>query len=102
MWGNPALACALLIGQSFSARGGWDMEPGDDQDLVDLPAHVFERDGERHLQPCAEVLLTERAGEAIMSRGIMPLLSYKNRNAVRLMRFQSIAAPSGALAGAWS
>lgn len=77
------------------------MEPGDDQDLVDLPAHVFEQDGERHLQPCAEVLLTERAGEAILARGFMPLLSYKNRNAVRVMRFQSIAQPSSPLAGAW-
>jgi predicted component of type VI protein secretion system len=100
LWGNPAIACALLIGQSFLARG-WDMEPGDEQDLVDLPAHVFEQAGERHLQPCAEVLLSERAGEAILSRGLMPLLSYKNRNAVRLMRFQSIADPSRPLSGPW-
>jgi type VI secretion system protein ImpC len=100
LWGNPALACAQLIGQSFLARG-WDMEPGDAQDLDDLPAHVFQQDGERHLQPCAEVLLTERAGEAILSHGLMALLSYKNRNAVRLMRFQSIAQPSSPLAGPW-
>jgi type VI secretion system protein ImpC len=100
LWGNPALACAMLIGQSFLARG-WAMEPGDDLDLVDLPAHVFEQDGEGHLQPCAEVLLSERAGEAILGLGLMPLLSYKNRNAVRLMRFQSIAAPSSPLSGPW-
>jgi type VI secretion system protein ImpC len=100
LWGNPALACAMLIGQSFLARG-WEMEPGDDLDLVDLPAHVFERHGERHLQPCAEVLLSERAGEAILGLGLMPLLSYKNRNAIRLMRFQSIAAPSSPLSGPW-
>jgi type VI secretion system protein ImpC len=98
LWGNPAIACALLIGQSFLARG-WDMEPGDEQDLGDLPAHVFDQDGERHLQPCAEVLLSERAGEAILSRGLMPLLSYKNRNAVRVMRFQSVAEPSRPLSG---
>jgi len=100
LWGNPALACALLIGQAFLAQG-WDMEPGDALDLEDLPAHVFEQDGERHLQPCAEVLLTERAGEAILRRGLMPLLSYKNRNAARLMRFQSIADPCAALSGPW-
>ncbi len=100
LWGNPALACALLIGQSFLARS-WEMEPGDELDLIDLPAHVYEEDGERHLQPCAEVLLTERAGEAILNRGLMPLLSYKNRNAARLMRFQSIAEPSRPLSGPW-
>jgi hypothetical protein len=32
----------------------------------------------------------------------MPLLSFKSRNAVRLMRFQSIGKPAQALAGPWA
>lgn len=100
LWGNPALACALLLGQSFLARG-WGMEPGDELDIDGLPAHTFEQDGERHLQACAEVYISERAGEAILSRGVMPLLSYKNRNAVRVMRFQSVAQPAQPLSGPW-
>ncbi|HEV7803133.1 MAG TPA: type VI secretion system contractile sheath large subunit, partial [Burkholderiales bacterium] len=101
LWGNPALACVLLIGRAFAARG-WDMAPGDELDVDDLPAHTFEADGEKHLQPCAEVLIIERAGQALLERGVMPLLSYKNRNAVRVLRFQSIAEPSRALSGPWS
>jgi type VI secretion system protein ImpC len=100
LWGNPALACALLIGQSFVERG-WDMEPGDQLDIGDLPAYSFEQDGETQLQACAEAYLTERAGEAILHRGLMPLLSFKNRNAVRVMRFQSLADPAQPLAGPW-
>ena len=100
LWGNPALACALLIGRSFSARG-WSMEPGDELDIDGLPAHTFEQDGEPQLQACAEVYLTERAGQAMLNRGVMPLLSHKNRNAIRLMRFQSLADPVQRLSGPW-
>jgi type VI secretion system protein ImpC len=100
LWGNGALACALLIGRAFLARG-WDMEPGDELDVDDLPAHTFEEDGEKHLQACAETYLSERAGQAVLDRGLIPLLSYKNRNAVRVMRFESIADPAAALSGPW-
>lgn len=100
LWGNPALACALLIGRAFISRG-WEMEPGDELDLEDLPAHTFDADGEKHLQACAEAHLTERAGQALLERGLIPLLSYKNRNVVRVLRFQSIADPAQPLSGPW-
>jgi len=100
LWGNGALACALLIGRAFAARG-WDMEPGDELEVEDLPAHTYDDDGEKRLQPCAETTLVDRAAEAILEAGLMPLLSYKNRNAMRVMRFQSIAKPAQALSGPW-
>jgi len=37
----------------------------------------------------------------VLARGIMPLLGHRQRNAVRLARFQSLAEPATALAGAW-
>jgi type VI secretion system protein ImpC len=101
LWGNGALACALLIGRSFASRG-WEMEPGDELEVEDLPAHVYDDEGGKRLQPCAEAALVDRAAEAILGAGLMPLLSYKGRNAVRLMRFQSIASPARALSGPWS
>jgi len=51
---------------------------------------------------CAEAAFADRAAEAILAAGLMPLLSRKDRNAVRLMRFQSIAHPAQALSGSWS
>lgn len=100
LWGNGALACALLIGRAYAERG-WDMEPGDELEVDDLPAHTYEDDGEKRMQPCAEAPLGERAGEALLEAGLMPLLSRKDRNAVRLLRFQSIAKPAQPLAGPW-
>lgn len=99
LWGNPAFACALLIATSFQEQGwkiqeqDWKIEPGDISEITDLPALVYEEDSEKQLQACAELYLSEIAAESILDKGIMPLVSFRNRNAARLLRFQSIAEP---------
>jgi type VI secretion system protein ImpC len=98
LWGNPAIACAYLLGETFS-RKGWDMRPGLIQDIDNLPAHVFQRDGEAVLKPCAEVSLGTRAVERMAERGLMPLLSFQGRDSVQLASFRSIAGE--VLAGRW-
>ena len=98
LWGNPAFASALLIATSFQEQG-WNMQPGDNTEITDLPAYVYEDSGEKQLHACCELYLTERAAESILDKGIMPLVSYQNRNAARILRFQSIANPATALLG---
>ena len=101
LWGNPAFALALLAGQAFQ-EDGWAMDLDRRLDVADLPSHAYREEGEAKLQPCAEVLLSESAGEAILAHGIMPLMSYRNRNAARLLRWQSLADPAQALQGVWA
>lgn len=100
LWGNPALVCARLIVAAF-AEHGEEFSPGDVLELDDFPAHVYEEADERALQPATEALLGERATQAILTRGLMPLLGHRQINAVRLARFQSLAEPETSLAGAW-
>lgn len=100
LWGSPAIACAYLLGETFS-RYGWKMRPGMVQDIEGLPAHVYTVEGAKELKPCAEVLLTESAAELLIERGFMPLASMKGSDRVRLVRFQSVAKPSAPLAGKW-
>jgi len=100
LWGNPAFACACLLGQAFSEEG-WSFRPAA-AELGDLPLYVEEKDGERRTKPCAEVLLTLRAAEIMLERGFMPLLSFRDRDVVRLPRFQSVHEPLAPLAGAWT
>jgi len=100
LWGNPAFLVALLLGQSFS-ESGWEMHPGTVTEIDRLPLHVYRRDGESEPKPCAEVLLTEDAVERMIEEGLIPLVSFKNRDSVRLARFQSVAAPLRPLAGRW-
>jgi type VI secretion system protein ImpC len=100
LWGNPALACAYLLGEAF-LESGWEMRPGEISEISGLPAHVYKVDGESYLKPCGEALLGEQAAEAILDRGMMPFISMKGSDAIRLVRFQSIAAPPADLSGRW-
>jgi len=100
VWGNPALACLALLGQAFS-QDGWSLHPGAVQDLPGLPLHVYAEDGDSRIKPCAEVILSPRAAERLLDAGVMPLLSIPGHDAVRLARFQSLAAPPAPLAGRW-
>ncbi len=101
LWGHPAIACAYLLGEAF-ARYGWDMRPGAVSQIDGLPLHVYREGGESKVKPCAEVLLTESAVEMLLDHGLMPLVSLKDTDRVRLARFQSIAQPATALAGRWA
>jgi type VI secretion system protein ImpC len=90
LWGNPALACAEVIARAFLEEGpGLSIEG--QLEIDGLPAHVRDQDGERRLQPCAEFALPIRVGEEIVRRGMIPLLSFGNRNAVRVMGIRSIS-----------
>lgn len=100
LWGNAAFGLALLLGQAFNAEG-WDMEPGELLELDDLPAHTFRRDGEAHMQACAETWLPERAADAMLACGLMPLRSLRDRAAARFQRCQSLAQPPRPLSGPW-
>jgi type VI secretion system protein ImpC len=98
LWANPAFACAYLLAQTFTEQG-WSMRPGGVLEIAGLPVHVYAREGESEVKPCAEVVLTERALEKIASHGLMPLVSYRGRDFVRLPSVRSLAGP---LAGRWA
>lgn len=100
LWGNPAFVLALLLAQSFSGSG-WQMRVGEVAQISGLPLHISRKDGDAEMKPCAEVLLTEEAVEQIINAGLIPLVSFKNRDSVRVARFQSIADPPAPLAGRW-
>jgi len=97
LWGSGSLAATLLLGRGFNERG-WEMEPGDEREIGDLPAYTFTREGERELQPCAEQILGERQIDSMITAGLMPIASHRDRHAVTAIRFQSIADPPASLA----
>ncbi|MGE3152925.1 MAG: type VI secretion system contractile sheath large subunit [Nitrospiraceae bacterium] len=100
-WGNPVFACLVLLGKAFLEEG-WHLRPGSVQDIEGLPLHVYRDEaGDSVTKPCAEAWLTEKAAERLLDQGLMPLLSYKNQDRVRLLRFQSIATPLSPLQGRW-
>jgi type VI secretion system protein ImpC len=101
LWINPCFACLLLLAQSYRLYG-WEMEQGLKRDIDNLPIHTFKENGETFTKPCAEILLTENLSELILEQGLMPLISFRDTNRIRLARFQSISAPPKNLSGKWN
>jgi type VI secretion system protein ImpC len=100
LWGNPAIACACLLGEAFNLDG-WDLSPGRAMRIEGLPIHT---DPVREPTPQAEIWMTDRLAEAMMEEGVMPLASIKHTDAAQLVRFQSVAGRLGEarpLAGPW-
>ena len=99
VWGSGALAAAWSLGQAFAADG-WQGDVAQAREVDDLPAytHVL-ADGERELQACAEVFLSEQVLDGLLAGGLMPLASHRHRNAATLLRWQSVALPPQALRG---
>ncbi|MDX2036410.1 MAG: type VI secretion system contractile sheath large subunit [Isosphaeraceae bacterium] len=100
VWANPSYALAELLGRSFR-EDEWEMKPGTQTELLDLPVFVDRSTADHEILPCAEVIFTQASVEEILDHGLMPMLSYRNRDAVRVGRFQSIANPPGPLSGPW-
>ncbi len=84
LWGNPVFVCLVRLAGAGDSTG--------------LPLHVFERDGEKRIKPCAETLLPSGVIEAMLERGIMPVVALSGRDSVRVARLQSIAEPAAPLA----
>jgi type VI secretion system protein ImpC len=92
LWGNSACLCAYLMSQNFG-ESGWDFDPERGGEISGLPVQKIVSDGEPDMKPCAEAWLSETAEEAIRSRGMIPVLSIRGRDAVRITRLHSISAP---------
>lgn len=100
LWGNAALLCGCVIIDAFQEEG-WQMDPTGSGEVGDIPVHRLVEEGEKKVKPCAEAWLGERGEERIETQGIMPLLSIKGRDAVRVASLRSLASPATALSGRW-
>ncbi|HUS93420.1 MAG TPA: type VI secretion system contractile sheath large subunit [Phycisphaerae bacterium] len=102
LWGSPAFALVAVLGAGFTERG-WAMAPELYRDVEDLPMHVHtDAEGERQVMPCAEVYLSDRAGQALQDMGVTALLSVQGSNRLRLRGVAALADPVTALAGPWN
>lgn len=93
LWGHPALALAELAARSF-AQSGAAMRLGEHTDISGLPVVIVDEDGDQLAQPCGEIIVGQREAEALGALGIMPLLSIRGRDAIRLAGFRTLALPS--------
>ncbi|MBK9154415.1 MAG: type VI secretion system contractile sheath large subunit [Chloracidobacterium sp.] len=100
LWSNGCFVAAQLLGASYS-QFGWQFGEQYVQDVDGLPMYVIRSGGETIQQPSAEVQLSQNSAEKLMEYGVMPLVSFKDSDRVRLLRLQSITDPVSRLAARW-
>jgi len=100
VWSNGCFVAAQLMAASYS-QYGWQFGDQYIQDVDGLPMYVYRSGGETVQRSSAEVQLSQNAAERLMEYGVMPLVSFKDSDRIRLLRLQSITDPVSRLAGRW-
>jgi type VI secretion system protein ImpC len=91
LWGNPAWACTILAGRSCAHGERLALSSGLGGELENLPIYIYKDAGQSEMMPCAEARLSDRAAQAILDCGIIPLVSHKNQDVVGLPRLRLLA-----------
>jgi len=97
LWGNPAFACAMALGELFERQGSLMRVPANLL-LSAMPMHIFRAGGEAFARPCTEVLLVENDCLTLLGGGVLPLAAIKSTDEILFPRMLSIASPAAALA----
>ena len=100
LWANPVALVVILLARSFRKTGP-SMGLGQVMSLGAMPYHyVKDRYGDQVALPCTERNLTQVRTQSAIARGLMPVVSVKGRDEVRLASFQSLAGAT--VLGPWS
>lgn len=100
LWANPVALVVILLARSFR-KSGPSLGLGQVMSLGGMPYHyVKDRYGDQVALPCTERNLTQTRTQAAIARGLMPVVSVKGRDEVRLASFQSLAGAT--VLGRWA
>src|SRR5581483_7688119 len=94
LWGSPAVLCAVAIGAAVAAGDGAPTRAS----VENMPLYVAGTGVDATTVPCAEAVLSQRAGVEMLDRGLTPLACPRDGDTVLLPRIQSIAMPASPLA----
>ena len=95
LWSGATWSCAELI--AAAAAAGHTTPLSAVGTIEDLPFAIFTTGGGRKIRGGTEVLLPDRAAEALLDVGLVPAVADPSANALRIPRLQSIADPPRAL-----
>jgi len=100
VWANPAFLCTYLLALSFRSHS-WEMAENISREVEGLPVHTYSDEGETKMKPCGEIPMTEAGVQKMIESGIMPLVSFRDSDRIRVGSFQSIALSEERIRGRW-
>jgi len=101
IWLNPCFVITLLLAQSYNLYG-WKISSNLLRDVDNLPMCLYQSDGEMKTVSCAEAIITENMLEKILTQGLIPLISFRDKSNIRLARLQSVSSSAAELNGRWN
>lgn len=101
LWVNPCFIFAKVVCRAFTSEG-WSLYGSVRGDVENLPMHVYKNGGATTTKPCAEFLMTEVASEQLLEMGIMPVVSFKETDRVKIVDIQSVAVGRIRLNARWN
>lgn len=101
VWINSSFAIALLFAQSYRSFA-WDMGHSLFQELEGFPVHLYPAEDGVQTKAPTEIYLSHQSCDCLIEQGLMPLISFRDTDRIRLGIFQSIAFPPKSLTGRWN
>jgi len=93
LWTNAAFAVGVVVAAAF-AESGWGFRLSAGVPRIEgLPLFVYRSGTDSVTQPCAETWMTESMVESLESAGLIPLVSYRDRDMVALACLQGLHEP---------
>ncbi len=100
LWGKSAYLATLLLAQTYS-EFGWSFNPGENQEITDMPLLIVREDGESVAKPNTEYYVTEQLTTSMRKVGIQPVSAVKGSTSIIAPYWGSIQ-PEKPLKGPWS
>ena len=91
LWGNPAFACAWILGQAHS-RGGARWPLRQMSDVSDLPMPLYKDGSGDAIQPPIEFTLHEAARAVLEQHGLITFAAAQNHNRISTPSVHALAA----------
>lgn len=91
LWGNPAFACALILGQAHG-RGGARWPLRQVSNVPDLPMPLYTAHGGDAVQPPLEFSLSEAARAMVEQHGLITFAGGTNLNRISTQSVHALAA----------
>lgn len=101
LWGNPAIAAAILLSLGFMDKG-WGMNPAEKRSLDSMPVHAYRDEHDEDVGVVTEVRFTSAVGTELAKLGLIPVLSFKGRDLVELAAMRSVSSAQPLVAGQWT
>jgi type VI secretion system protein ImpC len=89
LWGNPAFALGVLLGEALGSRG-WPLQLGARLEVDGLPVHAWRNDDETGLVPCTEWTVRDDVAKELRSAGLSVFMPTGHGDIARLRSFRTL------------